>query len=130
MCSSDLGATVVAGGAGYAAPTGVLYDSGVALSPVSFTVSAGAITGATLADPTQKASSNAYITITDGAGSGAVLAPQWTEIISPDQIVNGAIVRSDAAQGNFHPTSHSFVLKGFALAMNQSGSGSPCGEPC
>lgn len=73
------GVTITAAGSGYNAPTGVLYDGGVALTTVSIGLTANAITSATLADTTKRASANAYITIRDGAGSGAVLQPQWTD---------------------------------------------------
>lgn len=73
------GVTIQAGGAGYSSPSGMLHDGGRAISAVSFTVSGGTITAGTLAAPNQKVSDNAYITVTDGAGSGAVLQPQWTD---------------------------------------------------
>jgi hypothetical protein len=68
-------ATVVQGGSGYNSPTGKVIDGGRTLTTVSFTLSGGAIASATLADTTQQASPNAFLQITDGSGSGAVLQP-------------------------------------------------------
>ena len=65
------GATIVSGGSGYVSPTGKLYDNGQLLTTVSFGLTGGVITSATLASTTQKASLNAYITITDGTGAGS-----------------------------------------------------------
>jgi hypothetical protein len=73
-------ATVVNGGSGYSAPTGRVFDGGLVLTTVSFTTSSGVITSATLANTTKQASPNAFLQITDGTGSGAVLQP----IISTD----------------------------------------------
>lgn len=72
------GVTIVSAGSGYSAPTGVLYDGGVALTPVSIGVDgSGAIASAALANASLRASSSAYITISDGAGGGAVLSIDW-----------------------------------------------------
>lgn len=73
------GVSVTSGGSGYTSPTGKLYDGSTVLTTVSFTVSGGVITGGTLADTTRPVSPNAFITVTDGPGTGAVLAPQWTD---------------------------------------------------
>ncbi|MBS0524327.1 MAG: hypothetical protein JSS04_11910 [Proteobacteria bacterium] len=71
-------ATVVHGGSGYNSPTGKVIDGGRTLTTVSFTLSGGAISAATLADTTRQASPNAFLQITDGSGSGAVLQPVFT----------------------------------------------------
>jgi hypothetical protein len=71
-------ATVVQGGSGYNSPTGKVIDGGRTLTTVSFALSGSAIASATLADTTQQASPNAFLQITDGSGSGAVLQPIFT----------------------------------------------------
>ena len=71
------GVTITAAGSGYSSPSGVLYDGGVALTTVTIGVTAGAITSATLANTNKRASPNAYITISDGAGAGASLQINW-----------------------------------------------------
>ena len=90
--SRATGALVVAGGTGYAAPAGKLKDGGVTVSDVVFGVSGGAIVSATLANPNQKVSANAFITITDGAGSGAVLQPQWDSVPGGGTYISGVTV--------------------------------------
>ncbi len=67
------GATIVAGGSAYSAPTGKLLDGGRLVTTVSFGLTGGVITSATLASTTQKASLNAIIQVSDGGGSGAAL---------------------------------------------------------
>ncbi|MBN9086242.1 MAG: hypothetical protein J0J01_05000 [Reyranella sp.] len=73
------GVTLGAGGSGYTSPTGRLMDNGKQVTTVSFGVSGGAIVSATPAATGQRVGANAFIQITDGAGSGAVLAPVWTD---------------------------------------------------
>ena len=92
--SRATGATVVSGGAGYAAPAGKLKDGGVTVCDVSLAVSGGAIVSATLATPNQKVSANAFITITDGAGSGAVLQPRWDTVPGGGTYIAGVTVVS------------------------------------
>src|SRR6185437_1376005 len=73
------GATVVQGGSGYNSPTGKVIDGGQTITTVSFGISGGHIVSATLADTNRQASANAFVQITDGAGSGAVLQPTFTD---------------------------------------------------
>jgi len=67
--------TVQSGGSGYGSPTGKVMDGGQTVTTVTFGLSGGVITSATLADTTKQASANAFVQITDGAGSGAILSP-------------------------------------------------------
>jgi hypothetical protein len=67
--------TVQSGGSGYGSPTGKVMDGGLTVTTVTFGLSGGAITSAALADTTKQASANAFVQITDGAGSGAILSP-------------------------------------------------------
>lgn len=67
--------TVQSGGSGYASPTGKVMDGGLTVTTVTFGLTGGAITSATLADTTKQASANAFVQIIDGAGSGAILSP-------------------------------------------------------
>lgn len=73
------GVTIGAGGSGYASPSGKLMDNGIQVTTVSFGLSGGAIVSATPAATGQRVGANAFIQITDGAGSGAVLQPVWTD---------------------------------------------------
>jgi hypothetical protein len=73
------GVTIAAGGSGYTSPTGRLMDNGTAVTTVAFGLSAGAIASATPAATGQRVGPNASIEITDGAGTGAVLQPVWTD---------------------------------------------------
>ncbi|HEY4171339.1 MAG TPA: ubiquitin-activating E1 FCCH domain-containing protein [Reyranella sp.] len=66
---------VQSGGSGYNSPTGKVIDGGRTVTTVTFGLTGGAITSASLADTTRQASANAFVQITDGAGSGAILAP-------------------------------------------------------
>lgn len=76
---SFTGLTVTAGGSGYSSPSGKLMDNGAQVTTISFGLSGGAIVTATPAATGQRVSANAFVQITDGAGSGAVLQPQWTD---------------------------------------------------
>jgi hypothetical protein len=98
------GATVVQGGSGYNSPTGKVIDGGQTITTVSFGLSGGHIVSATLADTTKQASANAFVQITDGAGSGAVLQPTFTEDPSnPGYVrISGATVISGG--GGYGPT--------------------------
>jgi len=73
------GLTIAAAGAGYSSPSGSVIDGGKVVTSVTIGLTAGAITSVTPAATGQKISPNAYVTITDGAGSGAELLPQWAD---------------------------------------------------
>jgi hypothetical protein len=73
-------AMVVAGGTGYGAPTGKVIDGDKTVTTVTFGLTGGAISTATLADTTKNASANAYVRITDGSGSGAILQAQFSPL--------------------------------------------------
>lgn len=73
------GVTIGAGGSGYISPTGKLMDNGKQVTTVSFGLSGGAIVSATPAATGQRVGANAFIQISDGGGSGAVLQPLWTD---------------------------------------------------
>jgi hypothetical protein len=75
------GATVVAGGSGYGAPTGKVIDGDKTVTTMTFGLASGSISTATLADTTKSASSNAYVRISDGSGSGAILQAQFSPIV-------------------------------------------------
>jgi hypothetical protein len=98
------GATVVQGGSGYNSPTGKVIDGGQTITTVSFGISGGHIVSATLADTNRQASANAFVQITDGAGSGAVLQPTFTDDPSnPGYVrISGATVISGG--GGYGPT--------------------------
>lgn len=74
------GATVVQHGTGYNTPTGKVIDGGRTITTVSFGMSGGMIMTATLADTSKQASPNAFIQISDGSGSGAVLQPVFSPL--------------------------------------------------
>jgi len=75
---------VTAGGSGYSnSANGKLIDGIRTLTTVTLTVTGGVITAATPVGTGQSVSANAYVQITDGTGSGAVLQPVW-EIVSHD----------------------------------------------
>ena len=85
-------ATVTSGGSGYNSPTGKVIDGGRTLTTVSFTLSGSAITAATLANTTQQASPNAFLQITDGSGSGAVLQPIFSSVSDTADVISGVTV--------------------------------------
>jgi hypothetical protein len=71
------GITITAGGTGYSSPSGAVIDGGRAVTTVSFGLSGSALATATLGDTTRQVSANAYVQVSDGGGSGAVLVPHW-----------------------------------------------------
>ena len=73
------GVTIAAGGSGYTSPTGALIDKGVTVTEITLGTSGGAISSATPAATGQSVSANAYVRISEGDGSGAVLTPVWSE---------------------------------------------------
>lgn len=103
------GVDVVAGGSGFVAPTGELMDGSTAVTTVAFTVAAGAITSGTLADTTKPVSPNAYITISEaGGGTGAVLAPQWTDALDDyGSYISGVTVVNGGSGYSATPEVHS-----------------------
>jgi hypothetical protein len=86
------GASVISGGSGYNAPTGEVIDGGRTITTVTLGVSGGAIATATLADTNKEASPNAYVKITDGAGTGAVLTPTFSEDELGNATISGATI--------------------------------------
>jgi hypothetical protein len=100
------GIAITAGGTGYNAPAGAVIDAGRIVTSVSFGLSGGVITSASLASTTQTCSANAYVQVADGGGSGAALLPQWSDP-DPDtgqRTLTGVAVSSGGASYTAHAT--------------------------
>ncbi len=85
--------TITAAGSGYVAPVGTLIDNGATITTIALGLTAGAITSATPAATGQKIGANAYITISDGAGAGAILQLNFV-------VDGGSIVVGSDGEGN------------------------------
>lgn len=77
------GLVVEAGGSGYASPTGILIDGITHVTTVTLGTVGGVIVSATPATTGQSISAGAFVQITDGAGTGAALQPNFSAI-DPD----------------------------------------------
>ena len=95
-----------AGGSGYTSPTGELIDKG-ARSRRSLRRRGGAIASATPAATGQSVSANAYVQISDGEGSDAVLTPVWRR---PDRDRRPAPHRRHRAAGGSGYSGHVSVI--------------------
>ncbi|CAN5191734.1 hypothetical protein BH10PSE6_BH10PSE6_16880 [soil metagenome] len=93
------GVTITAGGSGYSAPIAALIDNGVTVTTIALGLTANAITSAVPASTGQKIGGTAYIQITDGNGSGAVL--QFNFVAD-----GGSIIVGTDGEGNpiYYPT--------------------------
>jgi hypothetical protein len=105
------GFTVVSGGSGYSSnATGKLIDGIRTVANVTLGISGGVITAATPVGTGQSVSANAYVQITDGAGSGAILQPQWTDDGSGTGscYISGVTVVSGGSGYGTNPEVHSY----------------------